>query len=666
MKEYFAPRRLFIALDAGAVVILAVFGYLALLGGKNIESVHATELLSIRITSLAAILLVTVTLRMALLYLTEKNDDIPSAGAVWPVAAMALFFLVNSFFLDLNLVVVPGGESGVPPQLPGPVDVWAKDLKKQFSVSVPPGANMKVTLYLLESHEALPPTISVRAGDREVTRIEIGRGNGVPQSSWHSQGKPSEYTFFIPAGYLASGGVIDFQSVTGSWIGIDRLEFISLPKSWEVWRQIREPWDYLLFWMAALILTIRYAAPMALQPGGTRKLAMSAMMLAMIGFAGAVAFLALAVYVEIASPWLAYAKGARRPKEAFSIPHFWGDQELGWVGLPSFKAFTQEVPEGPATLFYANTRYGFRALKDENEFPKKGKVIMLGDSFVNGFSLSQEETIPFMLSKSLGEYVYNFGVGGYSPDQEYTVLTKWVDRLESEWVVALFYSNDLKYTDNDHGHSRRKSRYEIKDNKVNFDRLLPLPEQVIRELNASVAAHTSPKEVYCCIPRERSSLPIRIVRRAWRYLKTVYMPGEILSRVIDDIRIAKAKHDPTSLDVTPEMLEKPELFAREMDIVFQFFQKMQTVTEKHGRKFLLVFVPDVGQITAPEIKSRERLRDRFMAQCSALKIECLDPSGKLTAMAKIQNVYFLDDGHFSPYGSTAVAELIAERIKRWK
>ncbi len=663
MKEYLAPRRrLFIALNAGAVVILAVFAYLALLGGANIGTVQEAELLSTRMTALAAVLLVIATLRMALRYLTVKKDDIPSAGAVWPVAAMALFFLVNSFFLDLKLMV-PAGESDVPAQLPGPVDAWAKDLKKQFSVSVPPGSNMKVTLYLLESHEALPPMISVRAGGREVTRIQIERGNGVPKHSWHSRGKPSEYTFFIPAGYFASGAAVDFQSVSGSWIGIDRLEFISLPKSWEVWRQIREPWDYLLFWMAALILAIRYAAPMALQPDGAKKLAMNAMMLTMIGFAGALAFLAVAAYVEIASPWLAYAKGARRPKEAFSLPHFWGDKELGWVGLPSFKAFTQEVPEGPATLFFANTRYGFRALKDEDDFPKKGKAIMLGDSFANGFSLSQEETIPFILSKSLGEYVYNFGVGGYSPDQEYTVLTKWIDRLESEWVVALFYSNDLKYTDNDHGHSRKKSRYEIRGNKVNFDRLLPLPDEFVRTLNASVAARTSPKEVYCCIPRERSPLPVRIVRRAWRYLKTVYMPGEILSIVVDDIKTAKAKHNPTSLDVTPEMLEKPELFAREMDIVFQFFQKMKEVAEAHDRKFLLVFVPDVGQISAPEIKSRTRLRDRFMAQCSSLGIECLDPSEKLTAMAKIQNVYFLDDGHFSPYGATAVAELIAERIK---
>ena len=565
-------------------------------------------------------------------------------------------------------------ESPVAPiQLPGPADAWAGSAQKEISMDVPGGHEVKLTLNLLDSHNTAPPAINVAVNGVITGTFRIQPGAGEIDARWRKAGRPSSYSLIIPAvAFDWDNSIISLKSSEGSWVAISGIIIETRPRLYEFWRWInpryasKEPWNRLLFGTAVLLISANFLLPIMREPAGSKKLAMYVGMWGVCAAMLVAVLAGLALYVELSLPYLTGQHGSRRPPEMFYSGRFIRDEKLGWRLLPNYTAQTREYPEGPPSLFYATNRNGFRSLDMERDFPAKGKAMVLGDSFAQGLFLTQEETIPAVMSRSLGEYVYNFGVGAFSTDQEYTTFIQWVDRVGAEWVVLLFFPNDILFTDTDTGHTFPKPHYGMLGQKVDFSGLYPLSAEYVKEGNAKVPDFNNPApgDVFCCFTRKSQSVAVRTWDKAWDYLWGVYNPAKLFQMIVSDIKDTKAVNTAANLDVTPDLLEKPETYSRQLEIIFQFFEEMKSVSENRQKKFLVVFVPDIQQIEARNKPARQNLRRRFMALCAGHRLECLDPSDQLTKASMSNSVYFLNDGHFSPFGARVTGEMIAGRIKQ--
>ena len=108
-------------------------------------------------------------------------------------------------------------------------------------------------------------------------------------------------------------------------------------------------------------------------------------------------------------------------------------------------------------------RFGNRSLKDLCEFPASGPkrhVVMLGDSFIEGFQVSDADSMAGQLQQQLcgaGVAVHNLGVSSYSPVLSDIQLREYLQQhpqgptlLEGGVVMHLLFDNDLD-GDRDYG-----------------------------------------------------------------------------------------------------------------------------------------------------------------------------------------------------------------------
>jgi hypothetical protein len=93
----------------------------------------------------------------------------------------------------------------------------------------------------------------------------------------------------------------------------------------------------------------------------------------------------------------------------------------------------------------------YSIIKQQNVF----RIALLGDSFVEGFSTREEDSIAVMLEEHMNESaagkieVLNFGCSSFSPSLEYYLLQRFVEKFSPDMVVLLFHvtdvSNDWEY-----------------------------------------------------------------------------------------------------------------------------------------------------------------------------------------------------------------------------
>jgi hypothetical protein len=113
------------------------------------------------------------------------------------------------------------------------------------------------------------------------------------------------------------------------------------------------------------------------------------------------------------------------------------DKELGWFPISDKENYYTVNRK----IFVKNNSVGFR---DRNHGKKeKPRIVFLGDSFVWGYGVEQEERFTEKLQQLLPGYeIFNFGVSGYGSDQEYLILKKYFYFYKPDIVFLIFCNND--------------------------------------------------------------------------------------------------------------------------------------------------------------------------------------------------------------------------------
>ena len=109
------------------------------------------------------------------------------------------------------------------------------------------------------------------------------------------------------------------------------------------------------------------------------------------------------------------------------------DRTLGWAPVPnSHKTFTYHH-----TITIAHNRDGFR--DQEPVFDQRPAMVFLGDSFVWAYDVEASDRFTEVLRRRHPEWrVFNFGVCGYSTDQEYLQLKQHFASYQPKVVFLVF------------------------------------------------------------------------------------------------------------------------------------------------------------------------------------------------------------------------------------
>lgn len=131
------------------------------------------------------------------------------------------------------------------------------------------------------------------------------------------------------------------------------------------------------------------------------------------------------------------------------LPVFWpkNDEKLGWVSK-SFRLlkFSNSYYNKFQISYYINND-GFRDPHNFTELQTKNSkrfIPILGDSFVFGVYVKEEQTIPNRLNSHFENHTFlNAGIPGWGIDQMYLCYKKYFSDLNSNLVILFYIDDDI-------------------------------------------------------------------------------------------------------------------------------------------------------------------------------------------------------------------------------
>ena len=116
-----------------------------------------------------------------------------------------------------------------------------------------------------------------------------------------------------------------------------------------------------------------------------------------------------------------------------------------WIGRPSLDIeYLWMMPRSilhPISFTYDRRGYRNRTTMEQAD------VTLIGDSYVEGWNVSDDETTASRFQARLDRPVVNLGVAGYGPQQEFLVLKGDGIRLQPKVVVWFFFKGNDLYDD---------------------------------------------------------------------------------------------------------------------------------------------------------------------------------------------------------------------------
>jgi hypothetical protein len=120
------------------------------------------------------------------------------------------------------------------------------------------------------------------------------------------------------------------------------------------------------------------------------------------------------------------------------------DDELGYKFTPDIADYPVSLENQPYTISTVSLGYEGIGFRDDGIDEGRPLVVVLGDSFANCAGIELEACWVELLEQELGYDFANLSVLGYSPQQEAAMLTHYGLPLKPEWVLWVFFANDVK------------------------------------------------------------------------------------------------------------------------------------------------------------------------------------------------------------------------------
>jgi hypothetical protein len=280
--------------------------------------------------------------------------------------------------------------------------------------------------------------------------------------------------------------------------------------------------------------------------------------------------------------------------------------ELGWEIKPNVRS----------ARFNSNSR-GLRGIREYESDPPAGvrRVLCVGDSFMFGEKLSDEQTLPVQLQSLLNRdgrwEVLNLAVHGYGTDQQWLRLKHLGFQYRADVVVLGFFEdnverNTLSFRD------YAKPYFELAgDRLVLRNTPVPSPETLLSR---------PPQWPPCAL-------------RFWCALQSLL---ETVTAVVPGLPLERTNGGRVTLAILDAMLEE---------------------SRSRGLQFVLMAIPPAKLGSSPS--KVEALLSNWAQKNRTPLINLREAFLKLDPEAQAR-LYF---GHWTPYGVTVVAHVLAETIR---
>jgi hypothetical protein len=297
------------------------------------------------------------------------------------------------------------------------------------------------------------------------------------------------------------------------------------------------------------------------------------------------------------------------------------------------------------------------------------RVLILGDSFAEGYYVDEHETARAVLEKRLnagpcaGWEVVNGGTIAYSTDQEYLFFREEGHRYEPDLVTLLFYHNDLLYTARPRGPGGEvKPFFQVEDGRlVERNRALePDPEGAPNRQNPGRA----PLQPW------RGSIALRLLSN-----RTVdASPG--LHRVLGRLGLVQ----PVGSDPPREFWPYGPGRGREVDEMWRTTEALlgalKRDVEAYGARLAVLYIParfEVNDAVWQTTRARYRLgkrwdpyvvHDRLKGILDAQGTPLIDPRAALRATETSgPPAYYTRDVHWNAVGNAIAAEGLYDWVR---
>ena len=177
-----------------------------------------------------------------------------------------------------------------------------------------------------------------------------------------------------------------------------------------------------------------------------------------LAFTGLVCFILLELGLAIAAH--GFDLKIETPTYTFeNTQGFWFDlnPDFGTCHLPNH-SYRQR--KGCYDIVYQSNSYGFRDVERER-FANQSRVVVLGDSFIEGVGVETSERLTNLLEDNTGKPHLNFGMAGnFGPTQFMLAYQSLASSFEHDAVlIGILPANDFIDDDYELGHQGMANRY---------------------------------------------------------------------------------------------------------------------------------------------------------------------------------------------------------------
>ena len=331
------------------------------------------------------------------------------------------------------------------------------------------------------------------------------------------------------------------------------------------------------------------------------------------------------------------------------------DPLLGWKKIPRMTG--TRVTSEYTTSETTNSR-GIRGPEySYDKRPGDYRILVLGDSFAEGYSVEFDDLVSEVLKRRLNERhrgrdheVVNLGTRGYSTDQEMLAFETKGARYAPDLTVLLFHDNDV--LDNTAGAFKPVFRLDGDGGLVLTNVPVPVP-----------TPRTDPP------PARFRDDPGRAIR-SWLYTRSsLYrlVRDQIMGLPVPTQFMVYRKQHPPEVDAAWKVTEA-------------LLVRLNADVSARGGKLLVFYVPIRASVYPDEweqMKKRyrmssgewdiEQVRLDLLAVCRRRHLDCLDPVEDFKAEVKRRRpngsrLYFKIDGHWTADGHHFAGEMLARYI----
>lgn len=344
------------------------------------------------------------------------------------------------------------------------------------------------------------------------------------------------------------------------------------------------------------------------------------------------------------------------------------DPELGWSKRPNGRA------ESRTHEFHVVETTNSQGLRGPeipfDKLPGVFRVLLLGDSFLEGFTVSFDDLVSEQLRVQLQRRmgvpveVVNGGTVGYSTDQELLFYRRDGRRYHPDATVLLFTVNDVWFNRSERYWRGSKPRFILDDGELVLTNS-PTPPPSENEF-----AYAVPGGRGLAWGVRRSDAWLGARSAFYRLARKAVADSPWTRRWLIHYRLAGVPGEwkPWSKRLTPALAEA-------WTMTEALLAKLGDEVEADGSTFSVFYVPHRAAVYPEHWEHTRRAYDMTDAGwdpaqdavvleqiCRRCALDCIIPLEEFRSEGATKALYFSEDAHWTPEGHRLAARLIAERL----